>query len=206
MLRLLLRLLCQRFKRREIVDGVFIVAVEYIALVACAALVFAQRGEAGLRRQNQRALHRSGHAFFIQKRHQRFAHAQFADGCGHIDVGVAAEGIGGGLHRFLVARGKGAQGVLDAVAQLPQYGVGQIKRVLGNKVHAHAFGANQAHHLLYLLQQRRGGVVEQQMGFVEKHHKFGFVRIAHFRQRLKQLRQHPQQKGAVHARAAHELF
>ena len=44
------------------------------------------------------------------------------------------------------------------------------------------------------------------MRFVEKHHKFGLLGVAHFGQRLKQFSQHPQQKRAIHTRAAHQLF
>ena len=44
------------------------------------------------------------------------------------------------------------------------------------------------------------------MRFIEEHHEFWFVQIANFGQGFKQLRQHPQQKRAVHTRRAHQFF
>ena len=44
------------------------------------------------------------------------------------------------------------------------------------------------------------------MRFVEEHHEFRFVQIADFGQGFKQLRQHPQQKRAVHTRRTHQFF
>ena len=58
------------------------------------------------------------------------------------------------LDRLLVARREGAQGVLDAVAELAEHLVRHVERVLRDEIDADALGADQAHHLLDLLQQR----------------------------------------------------
>ena len=96
--------------------------------------------------------------------------------------------------------------MLDAVAELTEHAVGDVQRVLADEIHAHAFGANQAHHLLDLLHQRGGGVVEHQMRFVEKQHQLGQRQIAAFRQHFKEFGQKPQHKGAVQARRADQFF
>ena len=154
------RELLQGFVGREIVHRVFIVAVEDVVLEQAAALFGREWGKLRLRRQDEGAFHDAGHAFFIEEGHQCLAHAQFDNGFGHVQLRIAAEGFGGGLYRFLVARGEGAQGVLHAVAELAEDAVGQVERVLGNEIYAHAFGADEAHHLLDLFYQGRCGVVE----------------------------------------------
>ena len=189
---LLLFQLLQGFVGGEIVHRVFIMAVKDVVLETAVAFGGRKRGKLGLRRQDEGALYDAGHAFFIKERHQCLAHAQFGNRLRHIQIWVTAEGFGGGAHGFLIARGKGAQGVLHAVAELAEHGVGQIERVLGNEINAHAFGTDQAHHLLDLLEQGVGCVVEQQMSLVEEHDEFGFVQIACFRQGFEQFGQEPQ--------------
>ena len=53
-----------------------------------------------------------------------FADAEFGNRFGNFDVWVAAEGFGSGFDCFLVARCEGAQGVLHAVTQLAEDGIG----------------------------------------------------------------------------------
>ncbi len=113
--------------------------------------------------------------------------------------------VGRGFDRLLVARGEGAQRVLHAVAELPQHGVGNVERVLGDEIDAHALGADQAHHLLDFFEQRLRRVVEQQVRFVEEEHQLRFLRVAHFRQLLEQLRQQPQQERGVELGRIHQL-
>jgi hypothetical protein len=50
-----------------------------------------------------------------------------------------------------------------------------------------------------------GGVLEQQVRFVEEEHELGFVQVAHLGQHLEQFAQHPQQEGGVQARCVHQL-
>ena len=124
--------------------------IQAVSLERGATFGFGQRRKLRLRRHNPRALHDLRHTLCVQKRHQRLAHGQFAHCFGNVQIGIAAECVGGGFHGFLVARGEGAQGVLHAVAQLPQHRVGQVGRVLCDEIHAHAFGAYQPHRLFDL--------------------------------------------------------
>jgi hypothetical protein len=96
-------------------------------------------------------------------------------GLGDVESGVGTK-VSAAAHRLLVARGEGAQGVLDAVAELAQDLVGHVVRVLRAEVDAHALGADQPHHLLDPLQQRRRAVVEQQVRLVEEEHQLGLAR------------------------------
>ncbi len=96
-----------------------------------------------------------GAALLVQQRDQRFAHAEFGDGGLLVELRVVAHGLGGGVHRLLVARREGAQGMLHAVAELAQHRVRHVERVLRDEVHAHALGADQPHHLLDLVHAAR---------------------------------------------------
>jgi hypothetical protein len=119
-------------------------------------------------RLDQRALDRGGRAVVLEQRDQRLADLQLGDRGGDIDAGIGAEGGRGRLDRSLVARGEGAERMLDAVAELARDSVGNIDRVLGDEIDADALGADQADDLLDLVEQRLGRIVEQQMRFVEE--------------------------------------
>ena len=105
------------------------------------------------------------------------------------------------LHRPLIARREGAQRVLDAVAELPEHGVGNVRRVLRHEIDADAFGSDQAHDLLDLLDQRGRRVREQEMRLVEEKDEPRLLGIANLRQPLEELGQHPEQKRRVQLRA-----
>ena len=115
-------------------------------------------------------------------------------------VGIGPEGLGGRLHRLLVARREGAELVLDAVAELAGDLVGDVDRVLRDEIDADALGADQPDDLLDLLQQGRRRVVEQQVGFVEEEGELGLVGIADLRKLLEQLGEQPQQEGRIEPR------
>ncbi|MCK7518489.1 MAG: hypothetical protein MZV64_12605 [Ignavibacteriales bacterium] len=66
-------------------------------------------------------------------------------------LGFCAERLGRRLDRLLVPRREGPQGVLDAIAELAEDGVGDVEGVLGDEVDAHALGADEPHDLLDLL-------------------------------------------------------
>jgi hypothetical protein len=104
------------------------------------------------------------------------------------------------LHRLLVARGEGAQRVLDAVAELAEHRLRHVERVLRDEVDADALGADQPHHLLDLVDQRRRRIVEQQVRLVEEEHQLRLVEVARFGQLLEQLGQQPEQEGRVQLR------
>ena len=87
--------------------------------------------------------------------------------------------------------------MLHPVADLGQHHIGQVGGLLGDKPDRHALGADQPHHLLHLLQQGLGSILEEQMGFVKEESQLGLVQIARFGQHLVQLSEHPQHKGGV---------
>ncbi len=100
---------------------------------------------------------------------------------------------------------KARKRVLHAIAELRQHLVGHVERILRDEIDADALGAHQPHHLLDLLQQRLGRLVEQQMRLVEEEHELRLFRIADFRQFLEQFRQQPEQEGGVEPRIGHQL-
>ena len=102
-----------------------------------------------------------------------------------------------GAYAFALGRCVGAQGVLQAVTQLRQNAFGQVARVLRHEVDPDAFGPDQAHDLLDLLHQRRRGIIEQEMGLIEKEDEAWLVRVAHFGKLLEEFRQQPQQEGGI---------
>jgi hypothetical protein len=171
-----------------------------------AALLARQRAHTAPWRRHQGALDRTGDAFFLQRRDQGLAHAHLGNGPLDVQARIGAEGLRGGAHRFLVTRSEGAQAVLHAVAELAEHGFRQVQWVLGDEVDAHALGADQAHHLLDLVDQGLGRVLEQQMRLVEKEHQPRLVEIAHFGQRLEQLGEQEQQEGGVKPRTLEQLI
>ena len=83
---------------------------------------------AALRRQYLCVLDDAGLAFFIQKRDERFARAKLENLVLCVERRVLAEGLRGGLNGLLLGRGVGAQSVLDAVRELREHLVGDIRR------------------------------------------------------------------------------
>src|SRR3546814_6513519 len=81
----------------------------------------------------------------LQHRDQRLAHFQFGDDSGDIDAGIGAKCFGGGFDRLLLTRREGAQRVLDAVTKLAGDIFGDIDRILGDEINAHAFGRSEEH-------------------------------------------------------------
>jgi len=71
---------------------------------------------------------------------------------------------------------------------------------LRHEEHAHALRADQPHHLLDLLEQRRRRLAEEQVRLVEEEHELRLLAVADFGQVLEQLREQPQQERAVEPR------
>ena len=90
--------------------------------------------------------------------------------------------------------------MLNAQAQLSQHIIRQITWRLGDEIHAHAFRANQSHHLFQTLLQCLGRAGEQQVRFVEKQRQQRFLGIAALRQLLEQFGQQPQQERRIDLR------
>ena len=95
--------------------------------------------------------------------------------------------------------------MLDPVAQLGGDLVGDVDRVLSDEVDADAFGADQPDDLLDLLEECVGGVLEQQVGFVEEEAQLRLVRVANLGERLEQLGQEPQEERGVEPGGRHQL-
>ena len=95
--------------------------------------------------------------------------------------------------------------MLNPIAQLPQDCVWDIQWVLGYKINANSFGTHQTHHQFNPIDQSFGRFVEQKVGFVKEKNQFGFIGVANFGQLLKQLREHPQQKGSVQPRGRQQF-
>ena len=145
--------------------------------------------------------------FFIQHRDQRFAHAQLGKHRLDLELRILTKRLRGGLDRFLIARREGAQRVLHPVPELAQHNIRNIERILADEINADAFRSDQPDHLFDFLANACLDVGEEQMRFVEEENQLRFFRIADFRQRLEQLRKHPEQKRRVNfRRLLHQLF
>ena len=86
--------------------------------------------------------------------------------------------------------------MLNAIAELRQDGLRHVERVLRDEVDADALRADQPHDLLDRVEQRLRRVVEEKVRLVEEEDQLRLVEIAHLRQVLEQLGQHPQQERA----------
>ena len=151
-------------------------------------------------------MHDGGGAVLLEEGKQGFAGGQLGEGGLGVKGGVDPEGLRHGAHHLLLLRREGAQGVLHPAGKLAQNGGGHVGGALGDEEHAHALGADQAHHLLDALQQGLAAIVKQQMRFVKEEHHAGQLLVALLRQNLIQFAQHPQQEGGVHGGLAEQLF
>ena len=106
----------------------------------------------------------------------------------------------GGFHALALGGGVGAQGVLDAAAELGEDIFRQVARILRDEIDADALGADQANDLLDLVDQGLGRVIEQKVRFVEEEDELGLVRIADLREALEQFGEQPEQEGGVKTR------
>ena len=145
-----------------------------------------------------------GRPFVVEQRDERFAYAHVGDRGLDVEAWIGAQRRRRSAHGFLVARREGAQRVLHAIAQLAEHRFGNVERVLGDEIHAHALGADQAHHLLDFFQQGGRRIGEQQVRFVEEEHELGLLGVADLGQLLEQLGKQPQQQCRVQLGRGHE--
>jgi len=157
-----------------------------------------------VRRVDEGALDDGGSAFFVEEADEGFADFKLGDDGGSVEAGVGAEGVGGGADGLLVARGEGAKGVLDAVAELAEDGVGDVDGVLGDEVDADALGPDEADDLLDAGAEDGRLVGEEEVSLVEEEDELGFIEIAGFGQVLEELGEQPEQEGGVELRRLHE--
>src|SRR5215475_16114579 len=92
------------------------------------------------RRNNFRPLDNLRAAVFIQHGYKRFAYSQLSEHGLSVQFGVLPKRFGGRFHRLLIARSKGAQGVLHAVAELAKNNFRNVEWILADEVNADTFG------------------------------------------------------------------
>ncbi len=109
-------------------------------------------------------------------------------------VGGVREGLHRRLQGLLVVRREGPERVLDPVAELREDVGRHVLRGLCDEEDAHAFRANQAHGLGDRVQERLGGVAEQQVRLVEEEHQPGLVGVADLGQVVEEVGQQPHQE------------
>ena len=109
--------------------------------------------------------------------------------CSTSNFGIRPERLGRRLDRFLIARGKSAESVLDPVAELTEHDIGHVQRVLADEVDADALGPNQAHDLLDLVLQRIRAIGKEQVRLVEEEDQLRLLGIADLGQRFEQFGQ-----------------
>ena len=93
--------------------------------------------------------------------------------------------------------------MLHAIAELGEHLVRYVERILRHEIDADPLRADQADHLLDLIQQRLRRVGEQKMRLVEEEAKLGFRLVAYLGQLLEQLGKEPQEKRGIEARIRH---
>ena len=95
--------------------------------------------------------------------------------------------------------------MLNAVAELAEYGIRNIGGVLRYEIHSHALAADEADNLLDLVHEGLGGVFEQGVSLVEEEHELGQFQVANFRQTGIDLGKQPEQEGGVELGVLHQL-
>ena len=156
------------------------------------------------RRPHEAALDDPRHAFGLQQRGHRFARSDMLDRLGRIESGVRTVVFRCKPQRFLVLGGKGAQRMLDAVAELAEDAFRHIGGILGDEPDAHPFRANQPRDLFDLADQGGRCAVEKQMRLVEEKGDLGFVGVADLGQLLEELGHQPQKESRIERRRIHQ--
>ena len=186
---------------------IFLVVLDFLrcgcldvhALARCDGADLAEREE------DFGAFHDARCALLVEEGYQGFTRAQVEDGVFGLEGGIGAEGLCGGAHGFLVLRRIGAQGVLDAVAQLGQDADGHVARDLGDEIDADALGTDQADDLLDLGGEGLGSILEEHVGLVEEEDELREVQVTDLREGAVELGKKPQQEGRVELRLEHQL-
>jgi hypothetical protein len=94
--------------------------------------------------------------------------------------------------------------VLDPVPELTEHHVRDVERVLADEVDADPLRPDQTDDLLNFFLQRHRRIAKEQVRLVEKEDQLRLLDIPYLRQRLKQLRQQPEQEGRVDDRRPHQ--
>ena len=178
----LLSLALQCFISGIPVEHILISQIKIVDLNLLLLLLIADTSHQALRGKHSAMLHDARSSRLIQHRDQRLSDPEVCQHFIGLKGRIDAEGICRCLDIFHIRRGVGVQCVLNLVSQLGQHFIRHILWALGDKVNAHALGADQFHHLFDLIPQCFGNIVEQQMRFVKEEHHPRFLQIPHFRQ------------------------
>ena len=157
------------------------------------------------REEDLGALDHGRGALGVEETDEGLAGLEFHDGVFGLEGGIGAEGLGGSTDGFLVLGGIGPQGMLDTVAELAEDAVGDIGRVLRDEIDADALASDQAHHLLDLADQGRGGVGEKGVGLVEEEDELRQLLVADFGKLSVDVGEQPEEVGRVELRVEHQL-
>jgi hypothetical protein len=136
------------------------------------ALLVADRPSPCHGRRDQAPRDDFGVALGVEHRDEGFAAGQLGDRGGGVEGGVPAEHFRRRLDRLLVARRKGAQGMLNPIAELSQNSLRHVGRILGDEINA---DGDEADNLLDRAQKVFRRIAEQKMRFVEKESQLWLV-------------------------------
>ncbi len=165
------------------------------------------RGEGGQPapgRQDEGALHHGRRPLRVQDGDERLPDAELGDRLHDIELRVRPERLGGGLDRLLIVDGERAQGVLHPVSQLAEDPVGDVRRILCDEIHSHAFRADEPHHLLDLFEEPLRRVREKEVRLVEEEDEDGFLRVPRLGELFEELGEEVEQERGVKPRGGHE--
>jgi len=143
-------------------------------------------------------------AFFVEAGHESFADGELGEYGGGIETRIGPERFRGGADGFLIFGGEGAKGVLDAIAELGEDGVGNVLGILGDKEDGHPFGANESDDLLDLFEQDGRHVVEEEVSFVEEEDEFRFGQVADLGEVFEEFGEEPEEEGPIDTGCEHE--
>src|SRR4029079_15939057 len=96
----------------------------------------------------------------------------------NLELRVRPERLGRRSDRLLVAWGESPQRVLDPVAELSEYDIRHVERVLADEVDADALGANQANDLLDLVLERLGAIGKEEVRLIEEEDQLRLLGIS----------------------------
>lgn len=83
------------------------------------------------------------------------------------------------------------EGVLDAVAELGEDGIGNVGGVLRHEIDAYALASDESDDLFNLVNKALWGVGEERMGFVEEEYESRQLLVADFGQACKEVGKEP---------------
>jgi hypothetical protein len=150
---------------RIAIDRCLVLAVQGRDLHDPFASTWGNRPNPGTRRQNQSALNHWGNTVAFKDGDQRLAPGEVGD---HPALSMSRLGHNVSAQAFTAfwSRRAKARSVLDVVAVLPEHSVGNIERVVRDKINADPFETDEANHLLDYPEKGGRSFVKQEMGCI----------------------------------------